>query len=83
MAFTRKKIAKGVTQTTNLDTGTTRYTHSIKSGSTTTSQSWNSKGNLRRTQTTNVGGVVNRAQKSTSPKKIFYKTPRRRSRKGK
>ena len=61
MAFIRKKIAKGVTQTTNLDTGTTRYTHSIKSGSTTTSQSWNSKGNLRRTQTTNGLTTVNQS----------------------
>lgn len=80
MAFIRKKIGKGVTQTTNLNTGTTRYTHSIKTGSTTTSQSWNSKGNSRRTRTTNIGGVISRTQSSTSPKKYTFKSSSKRSR---
>jgi Flp pilus assembly protein TadB len=79
MTFTRKKVGKNTYQTTNLKTGTTRTTHSIKTGaSTTSSQSWNSKGNTRRTETSNVGGRVTRKQTSSSPKK--YKSTSSRSR---
>ena len=79
MTIKRKKIGKNTYQTTNTTTGTTRVTHSIKTGaSTRTSQSWNSKGNNRRTSTSNVGGVVTRKQTSSSPKN--YKSTSSRSR---
>jgi len=80
MTIKRQKISKNVTRTTNMKTGTTRYTHSIKTGaSTRTSQSWSSNGNTRRTSTSNVGGVVSRKQTSTSPKKYKSSSGRRSS----
>lgn len=84
MTIKRQKISKNVTRTTNMKTGTTRYTHSIKTGATTrSSTSHNSKGNTRRTTTSNVGGVVSRSQTSSSPKKYKSSSTRSSSRRRK
>ena len=80
MTIKREKVGKNLTRTTNMKTGTTRYTHSIKTGaSTRTSQSWSSNGNTRRTSTTNVGGQVTRKQTSSSPKKYKSSSGTRKS----